>query len=264
MAEEPASGGIAALQINSEDERAGSSAVSPGQERSPAYKEKVPAGLQLVESGDESEEDDGRGRPSSSSDVSESGSTATSWSISSARLMPPSPLRGETLHGGLPTATRKTPRSSLTPYTQSTGGEAVVSVAKVTAELERKGLMLDLSHIHHSPGDVLGKGAMGILYNCKYSGAGAERQVAVKHMLTTGGFCESELTNAALHEMVIGSKVAAHPNIIAFVGAAVHPVQGILLVYELIDGINMEDFFHFQVWVDVGVGADVGVRCLLF
>jgi len=73
-------------------------------------------------------------------------------------------------------------------------------------------------------------------------------QVAVKQMRKdAGGFAESELVDAALHEMIMGSKVHKHPHIVEFVGAAIHPRHGILLVYELIDGINMEDFFHFQV-----------------
>ncbi len=72
-------------------------------------------------------------------------------------------------------------------------------------------------------------------------------QVAVKQMRKdAAGFAESELVNAALHEMIMGSKFQEHPHIVSFVGAAIHPCHGILLVYELIDGINLEDFFHFQ------------------
>ena len=50
-------------------------------------------------------------------------------------------------------------------------------------------------------------------------------------MLTGGSFSESELLDAALHEMIMGFKIQAHENIIEFVGATQHPDHGLLLVY---------------------------------
>ncbi len=169
-------GALAGLQVLDEDRPGDAGAAVERQaQASGSWKEKKPA-LVIVGEGDgEEEEEQGDGGEESESDCS---SARTSWSISSARLVPPSPMRGEALRGGVPTAQRKTlmrSQSTLTPFTQKKGGESVVSVASVTAELESKGLMLDLARIRYSEGsEVLGQGAMGTLYR----GVTDERQVS--------------------------------------------------------------------------------------
>ena len=38
----------------------------------------------------------------------------------------------------------------------------------------------------------------------------------------------------------------ADPNIVEFVGAVLHKSHGPLLVYERVDGVNMEDYFQMK------------------
>jgi serine/threonine protein kinase len=123
-----------------------------------------------------------------------------------------------------------------------------VSVDSVRADLASRGRWLKPEDIHYdyTPGGEIGKGAMGMIYKAEYVTSHGRRTVAVKHMHKGGDFSESELLEAALHEMIMGYKIKAHENIVEFVGAAQHNAFGLVLVYELIDGINLEDFFHAQ------------------
>ena len=219
---------------------------------SPSYKEKRP---QLLEAGggigsDDDVASDASDSASSDQETEEfaSSSVDSSFGITFAKLVPPSPSRGEACRGGINVTAGKQAlrrRSSLTPYI-SRKGESVVSVASVTADLASRGLWLEPRDIHYTADVEVGKGAMGVIYKAEYVTSSGQRTVAVKHMLTGGSFSESELLDAALHEMIMGFKIQAHENIIEFVGATQHPDHGLLLVYELIDGINMEDFIHAQ------------------
>ena len=42
--------------------------------------------------------------------------------------------------------------------------------------------------------------------------------------------------------MEMGDQVPPHPNIVEFMGVIEHPCSGLLLVYEFIDGMNLEDY----------------------
>jgi len=44
----------------------------------------------------------------------------------------------------------------------------------------------------------------------------------------------------------MGAKIKAHPNIVEFVGAVIHNTHGALLVYERIDGINLDCYYQMQ------------------
>ena len=151
----------------------------------------------------------------------------------------------------MPAGQRKLTRSSsLAPFTQKTVEGAVVNISSVTDKLRSLGLMLDPESIQYtSASEVLGKGAMGVIYKATLAGPGsAQTVVAVKQMLREedgGSFTKQELLDAALHEMIMGCKIRAHPSIINFVGAAQH-AAGLLTVYELIDGPNMENYFQWQ------------------
>ena len=133
-------GKLAGLQVLDDNEPAAAGAAV--ERHSGSWKDKKPHQVEVEgwAGGEEDEQGDGE-----DGSESESSSARTSWSISSARLVPPSPMRGEALRGGMPTAERKTlkrSQSTLTPFTRKKDGEAVVE--SVTAELESKGLMLDL------------------------------------------------------------------------------------------------------------------------
>ena len=164
-------GKLAGLQVLDDNEPAAAGAAV--ERHSGSWKDKKPHQVEVEgwAGGEEDEQGDGE-----DGSESESSSARTSWSISSARLVPPSPMRGEALRGGMPTAERKTlkrSQSTLTPFTRKKDGEAVVE--SVTAELESKGLMLDLAHFRYGEDSkVLGQGAMGTLYR----GATDEREVS--------------------------------------------------------------------------------------
>jgi hypothetical protein len=143
----------------------------------------------------------------------------------------------------------------LTPYTQKKGENLVVSVDSMRADLASRGLWLKPEDLHYdntpggeigTPSGEIGKGAMGMIFKVEYVTSHGRRTVAVKHMLKGGDFSESELLDAMLHEMIMGYKIKAHENIVEFVGAAQHNAFGLVLVYELIDGINLDDYFNAQ------------------
>jgi hypothetical protein len=221
---------------------------------------------------------------STGDDVGDDGALLNDSHISLAKLVPPSSSekRGEAVRGGLarkaslltspqspairgtvavgsPPDSFSSPeefpgkralrrRSTLTPYTQKKGENSVVSVDSVRADLASRGHWLKPEDLHYdyTPGGEIGKGAMGMIYKAEYVTSHGRRTVAVKHMHKGGDFSESELLEAALHEMIMGYKIKTHENIVEFVGAAQHSAFGLVLVYELIDGINLEDFFHAQ------------------
>ena len=108
--------------------------------------------------------------------------------------------------------------SSLAPFTQKTVEGAVVNISSVTDKLRSLGLMLDPKSIQYtSASEVLGKGAMGVIYKATLARPGsALTVVAVKQMLREedgGSFTKQELLDAALHEMIMGCSWGAHEMI---------------------------------------------------
>ena len=202
-----------------------------------------------LEDGDDGDEDEATNLKGAETGHVQTDSSECWNDVGSA--LPPSPFRGEPLRGGMPAGQRKLTRSSsLAPFTQKTVEGAVVNISSVTDKLRSLGLMLDPESIQYtSASEVLGKGAMGVIYKATLARPGsAQTVVAVKQMLREedgGSFTKQELLDAALHEMIMGCKIRAHPSIINFVGAAQH-AAGLLTVYELIDGPNMENYFQWQ------------------
>ena len=103
--------------------------------------------------------------------------------------------------------------------------------------------------------EVIGKGSMGTIYKASLRLRNGVRDVAVKqlHDCDRNSPTGHEQQQALLCEMMLGMQVKPHPNVVEFIGAIKHPSHGALLVVELIDGIDMEQYFeqhqaHRQDW----------------
>ena len=94
--------------------------------------------------------------------------------------------------------------------------------------------------------EVIGKGSMGVIYKASLRVRNCVRDVAVKqlHDCDRNSPTGHEQLQALLREMMLGMQVKPHPNVIEFIGAIKHPSHGALLVLELIDGIDMEQYFE--------------------
>ena len=94
---------------------------------------------------------------------------------------------------------------------------------------------------------------MGIVYKASLRTDAAEsrRVVALKQLLHASDrnretLHEADQLEGLLRELTIGVLLPKTPSICAFIGAVSHPIHGPLLVYEYIDGINMDDYFELQ------------------
>ena len=108
-------------------------------------------------------------------------------------LLPRSPVSGTTVHCGIP-------RCMSSPGDQS--------LASACAQLQDQDMILDLSELSACT-DVLGQGAMGVLYAATLHHKGTERAVAVKHRLpsATAGGSGSESMRDVIWSMLMGAKI---------------------------------------------------------
>lgn len=153
-------------------------------------------------------------------------------------LVPKSPLIGASLHGGVA-------RSC------AVGGGAGLTTAAVYGQLEARDMILDLSDLSYgdcngAEPELIGKGSMGVLYSAVLRArSGAQHAVAVKHsLLSECGSSGPAVGVEVLRSMLMGAKIQAHPNIVEFVGAVMHNTHGPLLVYERIDGVNLDYYYQ--------------------
>ena len=140
-----------------------------------------------------------------------------------------------------------------------------LTVASVLARLAECDMILELSDLTYvgsaqqsSAGagacaSVLGQGSMGVLFDATLRRGGTQRAVAVKHVKvagTTSGVkpsCSSpEILRDALWSMLMGAKIKPHPNIVEFLGAVMHNTHGPILVYERVEGMNLDEFYSRQ------------------
>jgi serine/threonine protein kinase len=109
---------------------------------------------------------------------------------------------------------------------------------------------------------VLGKGALGAVYSGKLRLAdGTTQRVAVKQhyylppekSCVTAAETEALVVRDAVACMRIGARIGSHPNVVELVGAVLYSHGRPVLVYNFIDGINLDDrievrtaAFHIQ------------------
>jgi len=139
--------------------------------------------------------------------------------------------------------------------------ELELSVAR--ASLNSRRMLLTPTDLEYHSDWVLGQGSMGIVYKgtLKCSGS-AGRPVAVKRLLSqeqAQDFNGGQMIQDAIRSMHIGAKLGAHPNVVEFVGvcdttAAADPPA---LVYEFIDGIDIDEYFQVYAYSNTGAFRDV-------
>lgn len=151
---------------------------------------------------------------------------------------------GTTLHGGIARC-----------MSADTSG---LTFASAVTRLQECGMILELGDLSYvgskqqnstaTSANELGRGSMGVLYSATLRRGDAQRAVAVKHCLVRGAVQGKALEGSTdmLWSMLMGAKIKPHPNIIEFLGCILHTTHGPLLVYELIDGINMHNYYQIQ------------------
>lgn len=191
----------------------------------------------------------------------------------SSLSIPKSPFHGERVHGGVTRtasvgASGTSPPCSSAPSHSGTGGGLLDSAAPwwqanrpaggkgslawALRRVEDRGLLLDWRDVPLTDQPVLGRGTTGVIRASVLSGreGGPKKQaVALKMMAAVSpalGVRECDLEADAVNSMMAGVRLGAHPNVIEFVGAALHPMQGPVLVYELVDGVNLEDYMQMK------------------
>ena len=148
--------------------------------------------------------------------------------------------------------------------------ELELSVAR--ASLNSRRMLLTPTDLEYDSDWVLGQGSMGIVYKGTLKctalcaphchGGSAGRPVAVKRLLSqeqAQHFNGGQMIQDAIRSMHIGAKLGAHPNVVEFVGvcdttAAADPPT---LVYEFIDGIDIDEYFQVYAYSNTGAFRDV-------
>ena len=191
----------------------------------------------------------------------------------SSLSIPKSPFHGERVHGGVMRtssvgATGTSPLRSSAPSHSATGGGLSDSAAQwwqanrpaggrgslawALRRVKDRGLLLDWRDVPLTDQPVLGRGTTGVVRASVLGGRGGDaeqRAVALKLMATVSpalGVRECDLEADAVNSMMAGVRLGAHPNVIEFVGATLHPMHGPVLVYELVDGVNLEDYMQMK------------------
>ena len=140
-----------------------------------------------------------------------------------------------------------------------------LTVASVLTRLAEYDMILELSDLTYvgaaqqsSAGagacaSVLGQGSMGVLFDATLRRGGTHRAVAVKHVRVAGATSgvktsssSPETLRDALSSMLMGAMIKPHPNIAEFLGAVMHNTHGPILVYERVDGMNLDEFYSNQ------------------
>ena len=135
-----------------------------------------------------------------------------------------------------------------------TSWELELSVA--TASLDSRRMLLTPTDLEYDSNQVLGQGSMGVIYKgtlkCTDS---AGRTVAVKRLLPQEqlqGFKVGQMMQDAIRSMHIGANLDTHPNVVEFIGACdTSAAAGPTLVYEFIDGIDVDKYFQVYALRDV-------------
>ena len=125
-----------------------------------------------------------------------------------------------------------------------------------TAALDSRGLLMTPTDLDFDPAHVVAKGSMGVIFKGSLNRSGsARRPVAVKRLLPQEqlqGFKVGQMMQDAIRSMHIGANLDTHPNVLEFIGACdTSAAAGPTLVYEFIDGIDVDKYFQVYALRDV-------------
>ena len=115
--------------------------------------------------------------------------------------------------------------------------QCFASLQKTLETLHQRNMVIQGSEIE--VGRNIGEGAFGTIFKGKYNG----RKCAIKSLIN-GADQQSDEYKRHISEISILSDLTGHPNIVEFYGACFKDLHSPIIVEELIEGTNLEEYLR--------------------